>query len=446
MTTLSQAQKYISDNGIEFVLAQFVDIHGAAKTKAVPAKHLNMVVEDGAGFAGFAVWGLGMGPHGPDFMARGDLSTLRKIDWMPGFARIACDGYVNGEPYEYDARTVCRRAIEKARNDLGCDLYAGLEPEFLLVKKDAFSGRVSPADDDDVLDKPCYDYDGLNRSSVFIAELTKAIMACGMDVYQIDHEDANGQFEINFTYTDALTMADHYILFKMAASAIARKHGMICSFMPKPMTDRTGNGMHMHFSLVKAEKNAFRDDADARGLGLSSLAYHFMGGILKHAPALTALTCPSVNSYKRLVVGGTASGATWAPAYICYGDNNRTAMVRVTGNHLELRSPDSSANPYLMMAAVLAAGVDGVKNKLDPGEPHNINVYETTAAERAELGIGTLPQSLWEAIEALKADEVISAGIGKALTKEFIGLKTQEWIDYHRDVTDWEVQRYLEFY
>ncbi len=446
MMTLSEAEQYILENGIEFVLAQFVDIHGAAKTKAVPAKHLKMVVEDGAGFAGFAVWGLGMGPHGPDFMARGDLSTLRKIDWMPGFARIACDGYVNGKPYEYDSRVVCRRAIEGIQKDLGCEVYAGLEPEFLLVKKDPVSGRVSPADDDDVLDKPCYDYNGLNRSSAFIAELTHAIVACGMDVYQIDHEDANGQFEINFTYTDALTMADHYILFKMAASAIARKHGVICSFMPKPMTDRTGNGMHMHFSLGKDGKNAFHDDADPKGLGISPLAYHFIGGIFKHAAALTAVTCPSVNSYKRLVVGGTASGATWAPAHICYGDNNRTAMVRVCGNHLELRSPDSSANPYLMMAAVLAAGADGVKNELDPGKPHNINVYETTAAQRAELGIGTLPQSLPEALDALKADEVIAEGIGKALAKEFIGLKTQEWIDYHRDVTDWEVRRYLEFY
>jgi glutamine synthetase len=443
---LKRAKEYLAENKIEFILAQFVDIHGRAKTKAVPAGHVDLIVEDGAGFAGFAVWGLGMGPHGPDFMARGDLSTLCKIGWMPGFARIACDGYVNGKPYEFDSRIICKRALEALRNETGCEAYTGMEPEFFLVRKDPVTGRVSPANEADILDKPCYDYDGLNRTTPFIAELTRHLIDCGLDVYQIDHEDANGQYEINFTYTDALRMADHLILFKMASTAIARHYDMICSFMPKPMGDRTGSGLHLHISLGRDGKNAFKDEADPNGMGISKLAYQFMGGIFKHAAALTAIACPSVNSYKRLVVGGTNSGATWAPAHVCYGDNNRTAMVRVCGNHLEIRSIDSAANPYLMTAAVLAAGRDGIRNALSPGKPANINLYKTTEAQRKELGIATLPQSLIEAIGALEANEVIQEGIGKGLAREFIDLKKQEWFEYHHHVSDWEVDRYLEFY
>ncbi len=443
---LEQAREYVEQNDIEFILAQFVDIHGRAKTKAVPAHHLPTVIENGAGFAGFAVWGLGMGPHGPDFMARGDLDTLCKIGWMPGFARIACDGYVKGEPYEFDSRITCRRAIERLKKETGYDACTGLEPEFFLVKKNPVTGEISPANEADILDKPCYDYDGLNRTAPFIADLTKNLLACGMDVYQIDHEDGNGQYEINFTYTDALRMADHLILFKMAATAIAREHGMICSFMPKPMNNRTGSGMHLHISLCKNGENAFRDDSDANGLGISRLAYQFLGGIFKHSAALTAITCPSVNSYKRLVVGGSASGATWAPAHVCYGDNNRTAMARVCGNHLELRSIDSATNPYLMTAAVLAAGLDGIRNDLSPGKPHNINLYTTTEPQRVELGIATLPQSLSGALAALEADSVILDGIGRNLAAEFIQIKKQEWFEYHHHVSDWEIKKYLEFY
>lgn len=443
---LEEAKAYLEQHGIDLILAQFVDIHGAAKAKAVPAEHLEMILNPGAGFAGFAVWGLGMGPQGPDFMARGDLSTLMKLDWMPGFARIACDGYVNDAPYPYDSRVVCSTALQRFKDETGLTMYTGLEPEFFLVKKDPETGRVRPADDADLLEKPCYDFGGLRRNSAFLAELKQALVACGMDVYQIDHEDGNGQYEINFTYTDALTMADHYILFKMAATTIAARHGSLCSFMPKPMSDRTGNGMHMHLSLGQDGENAFKDESDPRKLGISKLAYRFIGGIMEHAAALTALTCPSVNSYKRLVVGGTYSGATWAPAFPCYGDNNRTAMVRVCGNHIELRTPDSSANPYLMTAAILAAGQDGIRRDLDPGDPVNINLYETTQEERDAKGIPTLPQSLAEALDALEADDVIRDGIGGALADEFTALKRREWTDYHRHVSDWEVERYLDFY
>ena len=241
---LAKAEKYLKDNKIKQILAQFVDIRGVAKTKSVPAEHLRMIIEDGAGFAGFAIWGFGMGPHGPDLMEMGDLETLTVIDWMPGFARIACDGYVNGKPYEYDSRVVCKKAMERLRDETSYTMFTGLEPEFFLLKQDSTTGAISPALQNDVLDKPCYDYQGLEQTSAFLEELCSSIKTCGMDVYQIDHEDGNGQYEMNFTYADALKTADNYILFKMAAVSIARKHDYICSFMPKPFSNKSGNGIH----------------------------------------------------------------------------------------------------------------------------------------------------------------------------------------------------------
>ena len=269
----------------------------------------------------------------------------------------------------------------------------------------------------------------------------------GFDVYQIDHEDANGQFEINFTFSPALTSADRYVLFRMAASEIAREFGVICSFMPKPMSNRTGTGSHIHMSIWDGQgKDLFRDDSDKNRLGLSELAYHFLGGLLAHAPALTALVAPSVNSYKRLVVGRSLSGATWAPAYISYGDNNRTSMVRVPYGRLELRLCDSSCNPYLATAAVIAAGLDGIERKLDPGPPHNINHYRYTPEALREMNIGVLPQTLIEALRALQDDSLFAEQLGEAFLREFIELKEMEWTEYQRHVSDWEVQRYLEFY
>jgi len=325
-------------------------------------------------------------------------------------------------------------------------LNTGLEPEFMLLMRDA-AGRPVPADVTDALDKPCYDYKGLSRSSAFIEKLVAALQAAGFDVYQVDHEDANGQFEINFTYADALTTADRMIFFRMAASEVARQCGVICSFMPKPMSDRTGSGMHMHLSIAdERNPNLFLDRTDRRELGLSTLAYHFLGGLLAHAPALTALVAPCVNSYKRLVVGQTFSGATWAPAFISYGDNNRSSMVRVPYGRLELRLIDSAANPYLATAAVIAAGLDGVDRQVDPGEPHNVNLYALGEGELRERGIRVLPQSLVQALEALEADQLFRDTLGAPLLDEFVHLKRMEWTDYHRDVSDWEVKRYLEFF
>jgi glutamine synthetase len=437
------AHAYLTANDIGFVLAQFVDIHGVAKAKSVPVAHLESILTDGAGFAGFAIWGVGIEPHGPDFMARGDLDTISLVPWQPGLARIVCEGHVDGAPWPYDSRVMLRGQIARL-TARGWTLYTGLEPEFSLLRR-TVSGTIEPCDPSDALAKPCYDYKGLSRTRAFLEKLSNSLRATGIDVYQIDHEDANGQFEMNYTYTDCLTSCDHFVFFKMAASEIANEMGMVCSFMPKPFSNLPGNGMHMHVSIGQGPRNLFEDKTDSRGLSLSKLAYHFLGGILAHAPAVTALCSPTVNSYKRLVVGRSLTGATWAPAHVAYGDNNRSAMVRIPKGRLELRVPDGACNPYLATAAVIAAGLDGIDRELDPGEPRNVNLYDWSRAQLHEAGIGTLPQNLDEALDALEADSVVFGALAP-LSTEFLKLKRMEWTEYMRHVSDWEVKTYLEFF
>jgi glutamine synthetase len=443
--TPAEAGQFFEEHGIRYLLAQFVDIHGAAKAKAVPVEHLGMVLKDGAGFAGFALCGFGMGPHGPDYMAVGDLDTLQAIPWMPGYARMCTWGHVNGKPYALDSRTALKRQLD-ALAAQGMTLFTGIEPEFMLLARGP-DGRLVPGDSTDTLEKPCYDYKGLARQSEYLDRLTQATRAVGIDVYQIDHEDANGQFEVNYTYGDALASADRLVFLKMAASEIAHAMGLVATFMPKPFSNRTGTGAHFHLSIGNAaSKNLFHDPQDPRGLGLSRMGYHFLGGLLAHARGLTALCAPTVNSYKRLVVGRSLSGSTWAPAYITYGDNNRTCMVRVPYGRLELRLPDGSANPYLATIGILAAGLDGIARELDPGEPNNTNLYEWTPEQLAPSGIGLLPQNLDVALDAFEADDVLTTALGADLAAEFVRLKRMEWIEYQRHVSAWEVERYLEFF
>ncbi len=441
-----EAITFLRKNQVRFVLAQFVDIHGVAKTKSVPVSHFQDILDEGAGFAGFALWGFGMQPHHPDYMARGELDTLGLVPWQPGYARIVCTGHVNNQPYPYDTRWILNQQVKRLAAR-GWTLNTGMEPEFMLLSRKP-DGSVCSADETDTLDKPCYDYKGLSRSRVFLERLVESLQQVGIDVYQIDHEDSNGQFEINFRYGDAVTTADRMIFIRMAAGEIARELNTICSFMPKPTSNRTGSGMHMHLSLapIEGKGNLFHDESDKNKLGLSRLAYQFLGGVLEHAPALAALCAPTVNSYKRLVVGRSLSGATWAPAYISYGDNNRTSMVRVPFGRLELRLSDSSCNPYLATAAVVAAGLDGIDRDLDPGPPHNFNHYTASAEELARMGIGTLPQSLHEAIEALENDTLFAERLGAEFIQEFITIKRMEWVEYQRHVSDWEVNRYLEYF
>ena len=443
--TPTEAKEFIKQHDVKFILAQFVDIHGVAKTKSVPADHLDDILTGGAGFAGFAAWGMGQGPQDHDFMAVGDISTLSLVPWQPGYARMVCDGTVDEKPWPFDTRYIMKQQVARLA-ERGWTMNTGLEPEFMLLKRQD-DGSLAPADETDTLEKPCYDYKGLSRSRACLETLANSLIKVGFDLYQIDHEDGNGQFEMNYTYTDALTSADRYVFFRMAASEIANDLGLLCTFMPKPFTDRTGSGMHMHISIAGAgSNNLFQDDSDANGLGLSTTGYHFLGGLLKHARPLAALAAPSVNSYKRLVVGRSLSGATWAPAYISYGDNNRTAMVRVPYGRLELRLADSACNPYLAGAAMIAAGLDGVENEIDPGPPQNVNFYALSERELRKRKVKLLPQTLGEALEELESSKLFSEQLGVAFIQEFIDVKRMEWVEYCRHISDWERKRLLEFY
>jgi glutamine synthetase len=426
-----------------------VDIHGAPKVKMVPAENLDDVADNGAGFAGGAVWGMGQDASSHDMMARIDLASFTPLPWQPDMARFASDIYVDGQPYPFCARVNLKRVLAELR-EAGFVFNVGVEPEHFLVTRTA-DGRIRPWDPGgvDTLAKPCYDFKGLSAVATYLRDMNDALRSLGWGVYQTDHEDANGQYEINYRYADALTTADRFIFFKMLASETAGKYGGIATFMAKPFTDRTGSGAHMHYHLANGETgaNLFLGDQDARGLGLSDLAYQFLAGVLAHARALCAITSPTVNCYKRLQIGpglySARSGYTWTPAFITYGDNNRTQMIRTPdAGHVEDRTVSAAFNPYLAFAAYLYAGLDGIRQQLDPGPPNLGNMYEVPLGQMAERGIRVLPQSLKEALDELEQDEVIQAALGP-IYPQFLDLKRLEWNDYHRQVSAWEVERYL---
>jgi glutamine synthetase len=439
----------LAADGIEYLLVQFVDVHGAPKVKMVPTEALDDVIDTGAGFAGGAVWGLGQDASSHDMMARIDPVSYTPLAWKPTFARFAADLYVDGRPHPFCPRVNLQRVLREVRS-AGYVFNAGVEPEHFLVTRSP-DGRIEPWDPArvDTLAKPCYDFKGLSVAADYLRDMNDALKKLNWGVYQSDHEDANAQFEINYKYADALTTADRLVFFRMLAGETARKYGAIATFMAKPFSDRTGSGGHVHYHLADAEtgRNLFAADKDGRKLGLSELAYHFLGGVLAHARALCAVTSPTVNCYKRLQVGqglySTHSGYTWTPAYVTYGDNNRTQMIRTPdAGHVEDRTVSSAFNPYLGFAAYLYAGLDGVKRRLDPGEPNLGNLYALTREEMDRRGLRVLPQSLDEALDELERDEVIQAGLGP-IYPEFLRLKRTEWNDYHRQVSAWEVERYL---
>jgi glutamine synthetase len=439
----------LETDGIAYVLVQFVDIHGAAKVKMIPAGEVAAALDPGAGFAGGAVWGMGQGPHSHDMLARIDPDTYTPLPYEPGVARFASELYVDGEPHPYCPRVNLRRMLARARA-LGYTFNVGIEPEFFLVTRN-HDGSVTgwdPARVDD-LAKPCYDFKGMSAALGFLRAMSDGLNALGWGVYQSDHEDANSQFEINFRYADAQTTADRLVFFRMMAGQVAARFGAVATFMAKPFSDRTGSGAHAHYHLADAETgaNLFLDESDPKGLGVSPLGYRFLGGVLSHAPALCAVMSPTVNCYKRLQVGpaltGSRSGYTWVPAFITYGDNNRTQMIRTAGpGHFEDRTVSSACNPYLALAAYIAAGLEGIARGLDPGPPNLGNLYESGPAAMAERGIKTLPQSLPEALDALEADPVVLDALGP-IAGEFLRLKRDEWREYHAQVSPWELRRYL---
>ena len=372
--TVDDIRSRSEDLGVEFYFAQFVDMYGRPSAKLVPAEYLDDLVSDGAGFAGFAAGEIGQLPSDPDIAAIPDLNSFTPVPWEPSLARFACNVTVDGEEWPYDPRTILRRQLEKARTK-GYEFNMGLELEYFLLKSDG-NGGIQIADALDDLDKPCYDLRGLTRNYEFLRRVSNYVNGMGWGNYANDHEDANGQFEQNFTYSDALTSCDRAIFFRYMVHTLAQQQGLLATFMPKPFTELTGNGCHFHMSLWDGDTNLFLDEDDARGLGLSETAYHFIGGLKKHAKAYSAVTAPTVNSYKRLKLGSTSSGATWSPVWISYGYNNRTQMLRIPApGRVEDRTVDGSTNPYLAATVILAAGIDGIENKLDPGEPNSDNLY-----------------------------------------------------------------------
>lgn len=439
---LDQVKSQIEKNGVEFLLCSFVEMGGVPKAKLVPAGLVEPLSEEGAGFAGFATGGLGQGPHDPEVMSIPDFRSLTVLPWRPSVAWVAGNLHVNGKPWPYCPRNILRRQLERAAQK-GYALAVGVEAEFMLVRQTE-DGRFAPWDSLDTLGKPCYDLRALHRNLDLMTKLVSYMQELGWGPYANDHEDANCQFEINWRYADALTTADRHTFFKWMVKCAAEEQGLIATFMPKPFSHLTGNGAHLHMSLWDMEnrENKFLDENDENGL--SQVAYWFTGGILKHAGALTALTAPIVNSYKRLIVGAPLSGATWAPVYVTYGGSNRTQMIRIPGpGRIENRTVDGAANPYLALAALLAAGLDGIENRIDPGARNDENLYEVPEAELKRRGIALLPSSLAEALDHFEQDDVVKAALGETYADYYLKTKRDEWRDYHLSVTPWEHENYL---
>ena len=445
MKTAQDAAKIVEERGIEFFLCSFVEMSGAPKAKVVPATHLEDMAQGSAGFAGFAAGDMGQGPHDTDLAAMPYFRSLSVLPWRPNVAWVASDIHVNDAPWPYCPRTILQRQLATAREQ-GYVLKTGVEPEFILTRQ-TDTGTYAPHDPLDTLNKPCYDLRALNRNLDFVTTLLKYMQELGWDPYANDHEDANCQFEINWTYSDCLTTADRHTFFRWMVRTVAEQNGLIATFMPKPFAHLTGNGCHFHTSLWDADTdtNLFANNTDDNGL--SELAYHFIGGLKRHAKAVAAVTAPIVNSYKRLIRGAPLSGATWAPVYITYGASNRTQMIRIPGpGRIENRTIDGAANPYLAPAVMLAAGLDGIEKKLPAGSRNDRNLYEVPAEDLAAEGIGFLPTNLSEALDELEHDEVIKDALGREYADYYIQVKRAEWKRYHDTVSQWEVDNYLGLY
>ena len=419
---------------LRFVLFSFTDLFGIQRAKLVPTSALGPMERDGAGFAGFAAW-LDLSPADGDVMAVPDPASLMRLPWQRDVGWVATELLLEGEPMAQCPRGLLRRQQQRA-SELGLELRSGVEAEFFLLDP---SG-VAIADRADHQLKPCYDQLALMRRYPLIGPLLEAMEELGWGPYQADHEDANGQFEVNWTFADALITADRHAFFKVMVKSLAEQQGMRASFMPKPFEALTGNGCHTHLSLwglpgsPGAGSNLFTNTAGSNGL--SPLAYHFLGGLMAHAPALCAITNPSVNSYRRLAAPPTTSGATWSPGGISYTGNNRTHMVRIPDDQrLELRLPDGSAHPYLLQAAVLAAGLDGIERQLDPGPRRDNDNY----ADPLPPGSCTpLPRDLGEALEAFAADTTLRTALGEGFCSAYERLRRRQWATYRSQVSGWE--------
>ncbi|WP_193171429.1 type III glutamate--ammonia ligase [Nisaea nitritireducens] len=427
---------FAKEKGVKYFMISFTDLFGAQRAKLVPAQAIADMQSEGAGFAGFAAW-LDMTPAHPDLFAVPDASTAIQLPWRKDVAWVAGDCVMEDKPVEQAPRNTLKRMVDLAAGQ-GLRVKTGIEAEYFLILPDG----TEISDPFDTAEKPCYDQQAVMRRYDVISEICDYMLELGWGPYQNDHEDANGQFEMNWEFDDALKTADKHSFFKFMVKSVAEKHGLRATFMPKPFKHLTGNGCHCHVSVwdKKGKENAFADKKDE--LGLSKEGMHFLGGIMKHAQGMTAITNPTVNSYKRINAAGTASGATWAPNSVTWSGNNRTHMVRVPGpGRFELRLPDGATNPYLLQAVVIAAGLDGLKTKADPGKRHDNDMY---AQPELAADAARLPLNMLDALRTFDADSGLKAILGEEFSAAFLKLKLGEWNSYTSHLTEWERETTLD--
>ena len=437
-TTLKQGKaltELAKELQLNFFLVSYTDLLGGTRAKLVPAAKIASVEADGACFAPFAS-NLGLGPDAHDIAAIPDPDSLIVLPWQPNVGWVASDVYLDGEPFAAAPRVIFKQVLKQCE-ELGYSYKTGVEAEFSLLKQSDQGYQV--ADSLDTAARPCYDQMNLMRQFDFISTVVGYMEQLGWEPYQCDHEDANGQFEINWTYNDALVTSDRHVFFKYMVKTLAEQRGLTATFMPKPFSQLTGNGAHVHMSMWKNGGNAFADSSDE--MGLSNSAYEFLGGVLAHGRGLTALCNPTINSYRRLGAATTTSGSTWSPRYVSYGGNNRTHMIRIPeGGRFECRLLDGSTNLYLASAGILAAGLEGMEKHLPAGKRLDENMF-MRGSEFPDLQ--TLPTSLLEALQCLEQDPLLMDTLGEQGVRTFLDFKYQEWNTYSAEVTDWERSQYI---
>ena len=434
--------KIAKEKKIKYFLISFVDLFGVLRSKLVPAHAIKDMQETGAGFAGFAAW-LDMTPADSDMFGIPDPDSLIQLPWNKEVGWLASDLWMNGKPVDASPRVMLKKQIKKLSKQR-LRMNSGVECEYFLISPDG----SSIADPRDTQSKPCYDQSALMRRYDLIKEICDCMIEMGWGPYQNDHEDANGQFEMNWDYSDCLKTADRHTFFKYMVKTIAEKHGLRATFMPKPFENLTGNGCHAHISVWDGKKNKFLDKSNE--LGLTKMAYNFLGGVIKHASSLSAFFNPTINSYRRINAPPTKSGASWSPSSISYTGNNRTHMIRIPDpGRFELRLMDGSANPYLLQASVLAAGINGIKNKIDPGKPLHCNMYEDFAKYP---DLPKLPDELDQSLKKLKQNKEMNEAFGTDVIDSYIKLRSTEIKEFNnvekfdksKPITKWERQNNLD--
>lgn len=440
----------LKTEGVKYCVGAYVDIHGVPKGKFVPIDHFVHFAHGSELYTGYALDGLGQSPNDDEIASVPDLDRGVILPWNREVAWFPADNTFKGDPYEINTRVALKKVLGQAE-EMGFGMNLGIECEVFVLKMTEQGALEVPNPDDDLI-KSCYDVKRFFDRYEWLDKMATVINDLGWDLYSFDHEDANSQFEFDFMYSDALTMCDRYIFFRMMAKQYAAEEGLIATFMPKPFADKTGSGAHFNMSLYDLESGgnlfARSPEEDPRGLGLSELGYQFIGGVLKHGPAICAAFAPTVNSYKRLVRRGLMAYYSWAPVFNSYGRNNRTNALRVPmgGGRVESRNADASCNPYLAATLVLAAGLEGIREGLDPGGAQEDNLYEYTPKQLADSGICELPRTLDEAVKAFAADPFVTETLGQELRDEFIAYKSEEWRQYHQTVSQWEVDQYARLF